>query len=73
MKDDAPVHLLGIAAVVYTRETGHDKPVARPVPLDVKQQKSLLNFIAHRLHGGRLRLTKLPSDREAEKPLIVAP
>jgi hypothetical protein len=55
--------LVGISVVVFTRELEHLGVQQRHVPMTAQQGMSLLNFIKHRLHGGRLTLEQLPEEK----------
>jgi hypothetical protein len=56
--------IVAIAVLVYTLDKGDKKPTCRSASLSREQGKSVLNFVTHRLHGGRLRLDKLPDEQE---------
>jgi hypothetical protein len=55
--------VVGVCVVVFTREPEHVQVQQRSVPMNPKQAMTLLNFIKHRLHGGRLTLDKMPEER----------
>lgn len=59
--------VVAVAVVVYTREAGKTKPVQRIIALTPSNQRSLLNFIKHKLQGGVLRTSKLPDEREERR------
>jgi hypothetical protein len=52
--------VVGISVVLFTREPEHMEVQQRHVPMTAQQGMSLLNFIKHRLHGGRLTLEGTP-------------
>jgi hypothetical protein len=56
--------IVGIAVLIYTLDAGETKATCRSASLSREQGKSVLNFVTHRLHGGRLRLDKLPEEQE---------
>lgn len=58
------VNIVGASLHVFIRNG--DKAKALSVPLDQKQQRSVLNFVQHRIHGGRLKVAK----PEEEKLII---
>jgi len=61
--------IVHVALLIYTKEDGHTKPVVRQAELNHEQAQSVLNFVRHRLHGGRIRLLRLPN----EQPKIIVP
>jgi hypothetical protein len=56
--------IVGMAVLVYTLDEGDRKATCRSASLSREQGRSVLNFVTHRLHGGRLRLDKLPDEQE---------
>jgi hypothetical protein len=72
MNGEVKAEIVHVELIVYTREPNKTKPVARRAALDRAQAFSVLNFVRHRLHGGRLALLKLEHERE-EKRIIVPP
>lgn len=61
-------HIVGISVVIFTREPELREVQQRHVPMTAQQGMSLLNFIKHRLHGGRLQLEGTPEEKR-----IIAP
>lgn len=53
--------VLGVAVVLFTRENG--KVTQHQVPLTHASQKTVYNFLKHKLCGGRIQLEKVPSER----------
>lgn len=60
--------IVGIVVVVVTRDTNSKNVTRRFAPLTLKQERSVLNFVQHRCHGGRLTLQDMP-----EKQRIIVP
>jgi len=69
-KEQLETQIVAIAVLVYTLDAGAKKPTCRSAALSPQHGRSVLNFIRHQLHGGRLKLDKLPD--EQEKSLIVS-
>lgn len=65
MSDEATKQgrVVGVAVVVFTREPELREVQQRHVPLTPQQGMSLINFIKHRLHGGRLTLSARPEEK----------
>jgi hypothetical protein len=62
-RETKQAEVVGVCVVIYTRELEHVQVQQRSVPMTPKQAMTLVNFIKHRLHGGRLTLDKLPEER----------
>jgi hypothetical protein len=60
--------VLGLSVVVFTREPEYKEVQQRHVPMTPQQGMSLLNFITHRLHGGRLTLEPMPEAKRIIEP-----
>lgn len=71
MSDDAATaqgNVVGMAVVVFMREPERTQVQQYRVPLTAQQGMSLMNFIKHRLQGGRLTLTALPEEKLIAEP-----